>query len=176
MATDDCVEVTDARVEDGAVSVVAAADVAPEVAALEVVEGAVVAAGAAETAGCVVSRSEARSGAAATGAEGAMFASAEDCARGKTALVVLSADVVSGGGACCAASVVDGAGGGGAAVVVCAWAASCAVVVEVNSVEAAAWVEMRVDVAAVRARERVHRLPLTVVVRSCGVAMRKAHA
>lgn len=32
------------------------------------------------------------------------------------------------------------------------------------------------DVAAVRALERVHRLPFTVVVKSCGVAIRKVHS
>jgi hypothetical protein len=37
----------------------------------------------------------------------------------------------------------------------------------------AADVAMDVDVAAVRARERVHRRPLTVVTDSCGVAMQK---
>ena len=36
-------------------------------------------------------------------------------------------------------------------------------------------VEMRVDVA-VRARERVHRLPFTVVMVSDGVAMQNTHS
>jgi hypothetical protein len=35
---------------------------------------------------------------------------------------------------------------------------------------------VEVDVAAVRARERVHRLPLTVVIDSCGVAMQAAQS
>lgn len=57
----------------------------------------------------------------------------------------------------CAACEVVAGGGGGAA--------------EVTS--GATDVAMDVDVAAVRARERVHRRPLTVVTDSCGVAMQK---
>lgn len=40
----------------------------------------------------------------------------------------------------------------------------------------AAGVEIGVDVAAVRARDRVHRLPFTVVIDSCGVAMQAAQS
>jgi len=35
---------------------------------------------------------------------------------------------------------------------------------------------MELNVAAVRALEKVHRLPLTVVVDSCGVAMQKTRS
>ena len=35
---------------------------------------------------------------------------------------------------------------------------------------------MEVDVAAVRARERVHRLPFTVVIDSCGEAIQAAQS
>lgn len=37
-------------------------------------------------------------------------------------------------------------------------------------------IEVEVGVAAVRARERVHRLPFTVVIDSCGVAMQAAQS
>lgn len=35
---------------------------------------------------------------------------------------------------------------------------------------------MRIDEAAVRVLERVHRLPLNVVIDSCGVAMQKTES
>jgi hypothetical protein len=80
----------------------------------------------------------------------------------------------------CSAAVVDeeggggGGGGGAAAVLVCICDASSRVVDEVTSVgvttaDSSVVVEV---VAAVRAREREHRFPFTVVIDSCGVAMR----
>lgn len=42
--------------------------------------------------------------------------------------------------------------------------------------EIATGVGIEVDVAAVRARERVHRRPLTVVIDSCGEAMQAAQS
>ncbi len=67
----------------------------------------------------------------------------------------------------------------GLAAVCCVDDASCAVVEMVDSfgaavVGVAAGVE--VDWAAVRARERVHRLPFTVVIDSCGEAMQAARS
>lgn len=77
-----------------------------------------------------------------------------------------------GGGS--AAAAEDGGGWGAAsAAVVCAGGVSCAVVDVVTcgcSTAAVSWV-VRTEVAAVRARERVHRRPLTVVIDSCGEAM-----
>ena len=68
----------------------------------------------------------------------------------------------------------DDTGGGGDG--------GCFAIVEVvgsvgaTAVGAAAGVEMEVDVAAVRARERVHLLPFTVVIDSCGEAMQAAQS
>jgi hypothetical protein len=59
---------------------------------------------------------------------------------------------------------------------------ACSAIVEAvgsvgaTTVGAAAGVEIEVDVAAVRARERVHRLPFTVVTDSCGEAMQAAQS
>jgi hypothetical protein len=77
----------------------------------------------------------------------------------------------------CSAEVVDELGGGGgaaAAVLVCTRDASSAVVDVVTSVGVTTAVSAVVleVVAAVRARERIHRLPFTVVTDSCGLAMR----
>jgi hypothetical protein len=91
-----------------------------------------------------------------------------------------SAAAEEGGGA---AAEDDGGGGGGGeareeaapTTVVCACCACSAVVEVVTSVgvttAGSAVVVVRIEVAAVRARERVHRRPLTVVIDSCGEAM-----
>lgn len=146
------------------------------------VEGAVVATAAADTTACDSSTSGAGSGAAATGLDGARSARAEACATEEmTALLVpIAEDAASVGDACSASCVEDAGGGGGsedsAALVSTCWASEV-VVVEVNSVGVTtAGSAVEVEVAAVRARERVHRLPLTVVVKSCGVAMQKTHS
>lgn len=100
------------------------------------------------------------SGAAATGGEGARFASGDD----SELSVPIAEDAGADG---------DEGGGSGAALDWICWASEV-VVEEVNSVEViSAASEVRVDMAAVRAWERVHRLPLTVVTDSCGVAMQK---
>lgn len=75
-----------------------------------------------------------------------------------------------GGGA---AAKDDGDRGGASAALVCAGGASCAVVDVVTcggSAAVVSWV-VKTEVAAVLARERVHRRPLTVVIDSCGEAM-----
>jgi hypothetical protein len=137
-------------------------------------------------------------GAAAAGPAGASFGSGairvDDVGTGLIVPIadVAAASVVDVDGAAtgcsvgcsvgCSAAVVDeeggGGGGGAAAVLVCICDASSTVVDEVTSVgvttaDSSVVVEV---VAAVRAREREHRFPLTVVIDSCGVAMRaKAH-
>jgi hypothetical protein len=185
----DGVEVGGGNVEvDNEEPDVTAIEIALEGVVSEVAEGAVGDSAATETSAavttaCVVSISEGRPGAAATRAEGTRFAKVEDGVRDEAvSLVPIVEDVVSGGGASCAASVVEveeggGGRGGASVVVVCICAASCVVEGGVDSVEESTTsVEMSVDVAAVRARERVHRRPFTVVVRSCGVAMQKTHS
>jgi hypothetical protein len=69
-----------------------------------------------------------------------------------------------------------GGGGGGSAALVCVCGGSTAVVdvvvsVGVTTADSRVVVVRMEEVAAVRARERVHRLPLTVVIDSCGEAM-----
>lgn len=127
-------------------------------------------------------------GPAAAGPDGARFASgifrADDIG---TALIVPIAEVtatsvvgaVAGCSAiavvgCSAIAVEEGGGGGGAsAALVCICGASSMAVEVVNSVGVRidGSSVVRVEVAAVRARDRVHLLPLTVVIDSCGEAI-----
>jgi hypothetical protein len=118
-------------------------------------------------------------GATATGGEGWIFASGADCATDETGLSVpvaggASSDVGAGAGESSCGAEAAGAW----AALVCSCCSSEVVVDEVNSLGVTTGgSEARVvDVAAVRARERVHRLPLTVVIDSWGVAMQKTES
>ena len=77
------------------------------------------------------------------------------------------------GGAAAAGDDEGGGGGTASAALVCTGGASSAVVEVLASVgvTTAGSCVVRIEVAAVRARERVHRRPLTVVIDSCGEAM-----
>jgi hypothetical protein len=84
-----------------------------------------------------------------------------------------SAATEEGGGATACAGGID-AGGDSTALVCAGGGATTAVEVAMSVVVTsggACVVVVRIEVAAVRARERVHRRPLTVVIDSCGVAM-----
>jgi hypothetical protein len=122
-------------------------------------------------------------------ASGATSASGRVCGEGLGAALLVPvaeelADVVAAAGGGSADADEDEAGGGGggggseggaedAAALVCICGACAAGVEEVTSVgvTTAGSCVVRLEVAAVRARERVHRLPFTFVVDSWGVAM-----
>jgi hypothetical protein len=93
-----------------------------------------------------------------------------------------SASTEEGAGATACAGGTDGGRGEGegSTALVCTWGGSTAVVDVAISVVVTAGgccvVEVRIEVAAVRARERVHRRPLTVVIDSCGEAMQATGA
>lgn len=112
------------------------------------------------------------SGAAAAGGVGTKFASGADCAADDAA--GLSASVAEGAASwdegAAAAWVDDGGSSAASFVSICC---ASVVVAEGATSGGVTWAasELRVGVAAVRARERVHRLPLTVVIDSCGVDM-----
>ena len=123
-------------------------------------------------------------GLAAAGPDSARFASAlfgaDDIGAG--ILVPIAEDtatsVVGTTAGCSAGSVEEGGsgegeGGGCSTGLVCICGACSTAVEVVNSVGVTTDGSsvVTVDVAAVRARERVHRLPLTVVIDSCGEAM-----
>jgi len=156
---------------------------APElvVAELKVTETA----GAATVATATCDRSSAGSfGPGCATASGAISASRVDCAEGLgTALLVPIAeelaDVVAAAGGGSAGADEDEAGGGSeggaddAAALVCICGACAAGIEEVTSVgvTTAGSSVVRLEVVAVRARDRVQRLPFTVVVDSWGAAM-----
>ena len=111
---------------------------------------------------------------------------AEEAEDGATAAALVGATSgvsagVSAGGEEDAGGGGGGGGGGGAGgaddcSAALVWICCASSVVEVCSSVGVTWAgasEVKDEVTAVRARERVHRLPLTVVTESCGVAMQK---
>tara|TARA_R110002003_G_scaffold53_4_gene4655 strand:+ start:2657 stop:3217 length:561 start_codon:yes stop_codon:yes gene_type:complete len=126
-------------------------------------------------------------GPASAGSDGSMIASASgvvvDDGIGIALIVPIAEEtaawVVVGAAAGCSACVVEeeaaaGGGGGGASTELVCICGACStageVVTSVGATTAGSGV-VKMEVAAVRARERVHRLPFTVVIDSCGDAM-----